>query len=808
MTDTRGDVIVRFDAKIKLPYDDFVSEDTTRARFSEWKDLVHRFPGIRLRRAIASISAAQIEALEESAERLDSKYESGGFLRTFRVVRPLAVNARALAEALDGSADVELAYVSGGPAKPPAIDPSTDPDYGAQDHHQPAQVGVASSVVWPSAGADGAGVKLAVIEQGLPAAGGEIPAYTAVGFSNVSEEDHAACALTLVAGPNNTTGGLGVAPNAGPIHVVSEYMTAADASGFDRESALFAAIAALGFGDVLLLESQTKICINWFVNTLGELQCQNEVNAPLEIEDVLFKAIRLATALGIIVIEPTGNGGRDLDAMVDVAGATVLAPASAAFRDSGAILVGACGLEALGRKRAGFSSYGSRVNCFARGENVTCTKASGATVNDFGGTSSASAIVAGAALALQGMAKALLHYRLGPLQMRSLLGDVGRNTHSGDESSYWIGVMPNLEAIASHLDLVPDIYARDQIGDIGDPTTGVAHRSPDIILVPVAVADEQAAYGESSGTADVETLSAPTVVAGSTPTVYVRVRNRGLAQATNAVARVYWSPPSSLVTPDAWTLIGVANLAVIPPAGVLTVFPPIGWVGGAPGPGHYCLVATIGCAEDPEPLRPATIDEFARFVRENNNVAWRNIDTVLAEPVAAPGPRQDRPRDGRGGPGDGRSRYRMSFDVASPAASGVRMRLEIVAKLPRGSRARVKLPIAFADAVVHRDPPLPRAKPGTNVVLPLDVGGATNVGEFSLGAGRRVTLDLEVVAASPARGQRHEVFARQMYQGREVGRMTFFLESPPERRRGAPPRGKTARKKPAVPKKRKGRRPR
>ena len=51
-------------------------------------------------------------------------------------------------------------------------------------------------------------------------------------------------------------------------------------------------------------------------------------------------------------------------------GATILNRTSAAFRDSGAIMVGAA-LSPLPHDRANFSNFGTRIDCYGWGENVT-----------------------------------------------------------------------------------------------------------------------------------------------------------------------------------------------------------------------------------------------------------------------------------------------------------------------------------------------------------------------------------------------------------------------------------------------------
>ena len=69
-----------------------------------------------------------------------------------------------------------------------------------------------------------------------------------------------------------------------------------------------------------------------------------------------FDAIRLAVALGIVVVEAAGNGGFDLDNYTDGAGDFVLRRGSVDFKDSGAIMVGAS-TSTVPHNRMGFSNF-------------------------------------------------------------------------------------------------------------------------------------------------------------------------------------------------------------------------------------------------------------------------------------------------------------------------------------------------------------------------------------------------------------------------------------------------------------------
>jgi hypothetical protein len=106
---------------------------------------------------------------------------------------------------------------------------------------------------------------------------------------------------------------------------------------------------------------------------------------------------------------------------------------------------------------AGTSNHGNRIDCYAWGDQVATTDTNVAGTDDdayrgnFSGTSSASAIVAGAALVVQGLAQSRLGYRYSPKDLRQILKTNG--TPSNNPATDGIGVMPNLRAIiaANHL---------------------------------------------------------------------------------------------------------------------------------------------------------------------------------------------------------------------------------------------------------------------------------------------------------------------------------------------------------------------
>jgi len=748
----RPRVVVKFRDRAEVPYVDGVEKVIQNLQLGPWERLAKRFPGLTFKRMFTSVKPEQIRELIDRATEIDRSYKPSNLLRYFVVECPPGVDPEDLAKELQSWDLVKKAYYDP-PGDDPVVDPTDDPRADNQGYLDPAPDAIDAEFAWGIIGGDGEGIGVIDMERGWTLNHEDLTAHGATLLHGVlldSSRPHGTSVLGEICAVDNATGCVGICPNVDSVNVVSY-------NGSTRPNAMLAAIVALSFGDVLLLEAQVNI--------------PGFINMPIEVLDAEFDTIRLATALGIVVVEAAGNGSNDLDTFTDGAGDEIFNRGAAGFRDSGAIMVGA-GSSTTPHTRLSFSNFGSRIDCYGWGENVnTCSSTSvGSTTSYtslFNGTSSASPIITGAALAVQGMAEAGLSSRFSPMQMRAILSDPATGTPSNDPPVDRIGVMPDLRAIIEDvLNVATDVYIRDFVGDTGDPHTGSISASPDIILRPTAAANPQADFGEGSGTENSNTLGFE-AEAGQDNFIYVRVRNRGGSPASNVEATVYWSPPSTLVTPDLWTLVDSVTIPNVPDGDILTVSDAITWPSAEiPAEGHYCFVGLVGTTNEPPP-NPAEFvdfDNFRRFIRDNNNVTWRNFNVVNNDPAASGG--------------DPANYIPLPFLAPGAPDKGRQMRLEIVAKLPRGARVFLEAPMHFIDGLKVFPPFFEVQKKRGVVRIPINPHGRHSFEDMLFPAKSRTNLRLLVQIPKELRGNQYQLYARQLYREEEVGRITWRLVPP------------------------------
>jgi serine protease len=334
--------------------------------------------------------------------------------------------------------------------------------------------------------ANGEGIRLVDIEQGwfvthpdLQLNGG-----TLLAGDNVAEAAtgsgarllgmHGLMVLGILAAKDNGAGIKGIVPKT-EIGLSSERYLNAAGTGFNGDilSAIYEAYWWLRPGDVLLFENQfapPSITVGGVPKT--------GTRVPVEIMWEVYDWIKALTQKGVIVIEPVGNnelGGISLD--------TVVLPSANGggfplfSGDSGSILVAAGRNQDANPSftRLPSSNFSSYTDCFADGDllwaldlpstgavpqnlqNLTSAqfKALFSKVGS-GGTSSAAAIIAGAAVLLQSLARSKDRI-ISPTKMREILRHSTWNTRPQNFPGQGIGVMPDLVRIlneTSNLDTV------------------------------------------------------------------------------------------------------------------------------------------------------------------------------------------------------------------------------------------------------------------------------------------------------------------------------------------------------------------
>lgn len=183
-----------------------------------------------------------------------------------------------------------------------------------------------------------------------------------------------------------------------------------------RTGAILAAMDSLEAGDVIVYEMQAA-------GQYSNHYC------PADFKKPVWDVTKQVSDAGIIVVAAAGNGKQNLD--------WPFYEEYMARGDNGSIIVGAA--ERVGRKKASFTTFGSRVNLIGYGDWSIYTTGYGDLLNEgphadytktFSGTSSSTPIVASAVIAVQSFSKKHIGKTLTPIEMRDLLIETG--TPSGE----------------------------------------------------------------------------------------------------------------------------------------------------------------------------------------------------------------------------------------------------------------------------------------------------------------------------------------------------------------------------------------
>ncbi|MFI8707981.1 S8 family peptidase [Bacillus sp. NPDC077411] len=449
-------IIVKFKNEINLPYEDGIEKRIKH----EKNDIVlekifSEFPDLTLTRLFTSVSPDEIQSINKRA-KTDNNTSSSNLLNYYVIQVSKHVQAEVLVEKLKQSALIEDVYIREPEnVTPPEVqmpnlflNPYDDPRFENQGYLKEAPYGINASYAWGIKGGDGKGITFADMEYGWLLNHEDLEKHNIELISGRNTDAHAGhgtSVLGIVSAEDNQIGNIGIAPNA-TVKVVSQIR---DDGSNNKADAILSAVNTLHAGDVLLLEAQSAY------------EGYRDKYLPVEVQPDVFDAIRTGTDKGIVIIEAGANGWNDLDEFKNKDGKKVLNRNSKDFKDSGAIMVGAA-LSTVPHGRSWFSNYGSRIDVYGWGQNVDTTSAEpnrnakNLYTSSFNGTSSASPIIAGAAVSIQSIAKEHLGQPYKPSELRDILSNPNTGTQSGEPDYDRIGVLPDLKAILLKLGFQPN----------------------------------------------------------------------------------------------------------------------------------------------------------------------------------------------------------------------------------------------------------------------------------------------------------------------------------------------------------------
>lgn len=452
-------IVIKFQDSLNLPYTngEEIMDYLIKNQVIPMKELLAKYPGIKLNKLFTSVEPEEILKSVKKARELNSKYVPPNFLTYCVIDCPYEINVKELVEELKKSKNVSFAYIESSPAPPPCVITGTNPGLADQGYLDAAPKGINASYAWTKNGGCGEGrVQFIDIEYAWVLNHEDIRAAN-VGFlwgdSNYPYyKDHGTSVLGVILMQDNNEGGLGITPG---IQRRARVISQISSAGLNSiPDAIANAISNLDFGDVLLLEIQVYDPL------------LPAILRPPEIEQAIFEKIELATNIGIIVIEAAGNGderrGYKLDDCMDINGKNILDRTSNDFKESGAIIVGAASATIRNGKhgKTRTSNYGNRIDCYGWGKKVFTADdpanypaQTPPYTGNFSGTSSASAIIAGAAIAVQSIAEASGKRLIGPVGPVGTIGmrDILSNPLNGTGSRNAIGIMPDLKAIIDNV---------------------------------------------------------------------------------------------------------------------------------------------------------------------------------------------------------------------------------------------------------------------------------------------------------------------------------------------------------------------
>ena len=331
----------------------------------------------------------------------------------------------------------------------------------------------------------------------------------------------------------------------------------------------------------------------------------------------------------------------------------------------------------------------------------------------------------------------------------------------------------------------PDVYVRDNLADTGEEPYGgtYLYASPDIINRTALSADPVTEFADLTDDALWQNVEF-----GQNNYVYVRVHNRGDDDG-DATINVYFAPASAFGTPASWTHVGnLLETAIVP--GSVRIAGPLTFPSALiPAIGHYCMIAVITDGLDPAPDHTliASVSDYLLYVRNTNNIAYRNMDVVdmvagLPGTLAARIQTMPRMLD----------RFDLRVDVG---------------RFVPGARFRVRGPAKALDGAIARGLVLRARARGENVYEPLagkellkraafagkgnDAGFPFGFDDVLVEKDFRLAVDYVLPKAEALRrdraagGGRHQIAIRQLWKGEAVGAAGLILQAPEARRKAA-----------------------
>ena len=377
-----------------------------------------------------------------------------------------------LAKKLESFEEVEyVSFISNSPIQPPfiktlAVTPDLEPNQGYLNE----ALGINARYAW-SLGITGQNVDVIDIEYGFKKDHEMLvnldhvqlePNVTINPYlSDPTSEyhsylDHGSAVASVLASSQD---GIGLTGTTSGISSYANYLEWTT-QGYNRTAAVTRALNYASPGSIVMYEMQTG--------------GQNNEYVPAEYNNVIWDLTKAATDAGIIVIAAAGNGNQNLDS-------EFYAPYMNRG-NSGAIIVGA-GSGTANRSKLYFSTYGSRLDLQGWGQNVLAAGyGSYATYDDdpnrtytlFNGTSSATPIVASAAILTQSYYHQQTGNYMTPSEIREVL--VQTASPQGGNRTQNIGPLPNVKTAIERINEllnITDIKQPLEIKLFPNPTSSI-----------------------------------------------------------------------------------------------------------------------------------------------------------------------------------------------------------------------------------------------------------------------------------------------------------------------------------------------